>query len=107
MLYMNRFFLTSHRVSTSELIVRVDFSKKNFVVRIADFNLRRKELRKQQAITSTIERIVVHPEYRKDRKYDNDIALVSVWSSIEFFGRLRLMLCFYRRLKDLKVALEL
>ena len=46
------------------------------MVRVADYNLRRKESRKEQAFTSKIERIVVHPGYRKDRKYDNDIALV-------------------------------
>lgn len=51
-------------------------SKSNFVVRVADYNLRRKELRPQQAMTVAIEKLVVHPHYRKDRKYDNDIALV-------------------------------
>lgn len=51
-------------------------SKSNFVVRVAEYNLRRKEMRPQQAMTVAIEKLVVHPGYRKDRKYDNDIALV-------------------------------
>ncbi|XP_028966650.1 venom protease [Galendromus occidentalis] len=60
------------------------YKKSNFVVRVADYNLRRRESRKEQAFTSKIERIVVHPEYRKDRKYDNDIALIRLSKDIKF-----------------------
>lgn len=60
------------------ITVCISISKSNFVVRVADFNLRRKEMRPQQALTMAIEKLVVHPQYRKDRKYDNDIALVRI-----------------------------
>ncbi|KAK8763152.1 hypothetical protein V5799_034240 [Amblyomma americanum] len=59
------------------------YTKSNFVVRVAEYNLRTKEPR-TPAMTYTIDKLVMHPEYRKVKKYDNDIALVRLSQKIQY-----------------------
>ncbi|KAH7945460.1 hypothetical protein HPB49_011106 [Dermacentor silvarum] len=59
------------------------YQKSNFVVRVAEYNLRAKEPR-TPAITYTIDQLIMHPDYRKVKKYDNDIALVRLSRKIRY-----------------------
>ncbi|KAH8024255.1 hypothetical protein HPB51_022374 [Rhipicephalus microplus] len=59
------------------------YQKSNFVVRVAEYNLRTKEPR-TPAMTYTIDQLILHPDYRKVKKYDNDIALVRLSRKISY-----------------------
>ncbi|KAL1414595.1 hypothetical protein MTO96_007379 [Rhipicephalus appendiculatus] len=59
------------------------YHKSNFVVRVAEYNLRTKEPR-TPAVTYTIDQLIMHPDYRKVKKYDNDIALVRLSRKISY-----------------------
>ncbi|KAL3201305.1 hypothetical protein MRX96_042975 [Rhipicephalus microplus] len=59
------------------------YQKSNFVVRVAEYNLRTKEPR-TPAMTYTIDQLIMHPDYRKVKKYDNDIALVRLSRKISY-----------------------
>ncbi|KAH7951488.1 hypothetical protein HPB52_009950 [Rhipicephalus sanguineus] len=64
-------------------MAQVEYHKSNFVVRVAEYNLRTKEPR-TPAVTYTIDKLIMHPDYRKVKKYDNDIALVRLSRKISY-----------------------
>ncbi|XP_064471686.1 venom protease-like [Ornithodoros turicata] len=59
------------------------YTKSEFVVRVGDYNLRRKEGR-TPAVTIPIDRLVIHPQYRQSKKYDYDMALVRLSRDIRY-----------------------
>ncbi|EEC07069.1 hypothetical protein IscW_ISCW006636 [Ixodes scapularis] len=61
----------------------VRYKKSNFVVKVAEYNLRQKEHR-MPPTTIPIDKLVLHPDYRKVKKYDNDIALVRLSRAIRY-----------------------